>query len=89
MKNYKVVSLIDNFNDLEEKVTHNKNDVFYCTKERYEFLKENKAVELIAIEVNEEVTKEEIKELKGKEEAEVIVEKEFEEKPKKKNNKKK
>lgn len=54
MKNFKVKSLIDNFTDKVENVQHNKNDVFYCTKERYEFLKEHKAVELIEI-IDEEI----------------------------------
>lgn len=64
MKNFKVKSLIDNFTDTVENVQHNKDDVFYCTKERYEFLKEHKAVELI--EVIDKETKENKKSNKKK-----------------------
>ena len=46
MKNYKVKAL-RNFKDKVEQIERIKNDEFDCTKERYEFLKENKAVELI------------------------------------------
>lgn len=44
-----------NFNDVVEKTKDGKdtprqiNDVFYCTKERYEFLKSHKAVTLMGI----------------------------------------
>ena len=48
MKNYKVKAL-RNFKDKVEQIERTKNDEFDCTKERYEFLKENKAVELIEI----------------------------------------
>ena len=48
MKNYKVKAL-RNFKDKVEQIERTKNDEFDCTKERYEFLKENKAVELIGI----------------------------------------
>lgn len=54
MKNYLVKATI-NFNDMEEKTemgtdTPRKiNDVFYCTKERYEYLKEHNAVMLVGI----------------------------------------
>lgn len=53
MKNYKVKA-IRYFVDKEEMEERKANDEFYCTKERYEFLKEHKAVELIEIEVEEE-----------------------------------
>lgn len=53
MKNYKVKA-IRYFVDKEEMEERKVNDEFYCTKERYKFLKEHKAVELIEIEVEEE-----------------------------------
>lgn len=60
MKNYKV-KVLKNFKDKVEQVERTKNDEFECTKERYEYLKENKAVELIN--VIEEEKKESIDEL--------------------------
>ena len=60
MKNYKVKAL-KNFKDKVEQVERTKNDEFECTKERYEYLKENKAAELINI--IEEEKKESIDEL--------------------------
>lgn len=55
MKNYKVQA-IRNFrdsNEIDEKTGLKKertiNDEFYCTKERYEFLKANNAVKLVEI----------------------------------------
>jgi len=55
MKNYKVIAT-RNFKDSNEidektglKVERQVNDEFYCTKERYEFLKANNAVKLIEI----------------------------------------
>ena len=48
MKNYKVRA-IKNFKDKVEQVERIKSDEFDCTKERYEYLKEKKAVELIGI----------------------------------------
>ena len=68
MKNYKVRALFS-FNDTVEKTengtdTPRKNgDVWNCTKERYEFLKDHKAVELVGIDKIEE-PKVEIKEIK-------------------------
>ena len=50
MKNYKVVATryFKDSNEINEntglKVERQVNDVFYCTKERYEFLKQNNAV---------------------------------------------
>ena len=53
MKNYKVQA-IRNFRDSNEidektglKIERKINDEFYCTKERYEFLKQNNAVKLV------------------------------------------
>lgn len=48
MKNYKVKA-IRSFTDGLENIDRDRDDVFNCTKERYEFLKENNAVELIEI----------------------------------------
>lgn len=55
MKNYKV-KVTRFFTDKIEHVERNVNDEFMCTKERYEFLKENNAV--LLIEVIEEKTEE-------------------------------
>lgn len=76
MKNYVVKSLIsfDDYEGLEvkpenPKIKRNINDIFNCTKERYEYLKENKAVELVGInKIEEPVEKEEkvVKEAKQK-----------------------
>ena len=54
MKNYKV-RVIRPFNDMVEKTDDGKdrprkiNELFYCTKERYEYLKLHKVVELMGI----------------------------------------
>ena len=93
MKNYKVIAT-RYFRDSSEidkktglKVERQVNDEFFCTKERYEFLKANNAVKLL--EVMEEPKKE------IKEDTKVVcedkeVEKLFEEpKPKKKKSSKK
>lgn len=55
MKNYKVQA-IRNFRDSNEidektglKIERTVNDEFMCTKERYEFLKQNNAVKLVEI----------------------------------------
>lgn len=56
MKNY-IVKVIksDGFDDKEENLIHRtKNDIFNCTKERYEFLKKNNAVVLMGIEKQDE-----------------------------------
>lgn len=53
MKNYKVkaIRFFRDSNEIDEKTGRKKerqiNDEFYCTKERYEFLKANNAVKLI------------------------------------------
>ena len=55
MKNYKVIATRDfkDSNEIDEKTGLKKerkvNDEFYCTKERYEFLKANNAVKLVEI----------------------------------------
>ena len=93
MKNYKVIAtrFFRDSNEIDEntglKVERKVNDEFFCTKERYEFLKANNAVKLV------EIVEEHKKEIK--EDAKVVcndeeVEKLFEEpKPKKKKSKKK
>lgn len=93
MKNYKVIAtrFFKDSNEIDEKtglkVERKVNDEFYCTKERYEFLKANNAVKLV--EIMEEPKKE------IKEDTKVVcedkeVEKLFEEsKPKKKKTSKK
>lgn len=54
MKNY-IVKAIINFNDTAEKTKEGNdtprqmNDIFYCDKERYLFLKEHNAVMLMGI----------------------------------------
>lgn len=55
MKNYKVVATryFKDSNEIDEKTGLKKerkvNDEFYCTKERYEFLKANNAVKLVEV----------------------------------------
>lgn len=100
MKNYKVKALKP-FTDAVEKVDRILDEEFYCTAERCKVLIEHNAVVLLQVEIDEEelkenlenkdgvLTEEEIKELKENDTIEVIVNKSFEEKPKKKNNKKK
>ena len=93
MKNYKVIatrSFIDS-NEIDKKtglkVERQINDEFYCTKERYEFLKENNAVKLVEIvEEPKKETKEDTKVICNDEEVEKIFE---EPKPKKKKSSKK
>ena len=71
MKNYKVIAT-RYFRDSSEidkktglKVERQVNDEFYCTKERYEYLKENNAVKLVEIqETIEEVVNEIVEESK-------------------------
>ena len=64
MKNYKVIAtrFFRDSNEIDEKtglkVERKVNDEFFCTKERYEFLKANNAVKLV--EVVEEITEEEV-----------------------------
>lgn len=107
MKNYKVEAIMK-FTDKEEnikRVPYDKNlseseneekgSIFYCTKERYEFLKKNNAVKLI--EVIEEIVNNIVDEIvESKEINEIIdkvvdetIEKVFKEKPKKKKSSKK
>ena len=74
MKNYKVKAL-RNFTDGLEKINREKNDIFECDKERYEFLKSKGAVELIEV---QESIKKEPKEFEGY--TEIIEEKPQEEK---------
>lgn len=93
MKNYKVMATryFRDSSEIDKKTGQKKerqvNDVFYCTKERYEYLKANNAVKLV------EVLEEQKKEIK--EDTKVVcedkeVEKLFEEpKPKKKKSSKK
>lgn len=100
MKNYKVKALRP-FTDALEKVDRVMSEEFYCTEERCKVLIEHNAVELIQVEIDEKdlkedienkdglLTKEEIEELKENEVVDIVVNKSFEEKPKKKNNKKK
>lgn len=53
MKNYLVKALI-NFNDNEENgAKRTPEDTFYCTKERFEFLREHNAVMLLEIKKEE------------------------------------
>lgn len=88
MKNYKVEATMK-FTDKEEKIsripydeklTEEENEkrgsIFYCTKERYEFLKKNNAVKLIYVveEKKEEVIEEEQEEDLKKDSDEVIEE---------------
>ena len=55
MKNYKVIAtrFFKDSNEIDEKtglkVERKVNDEFFCTKERYEFLKANNAVKLVEI----------------------------------------
>ena len=72
MKNYKVIAtrFFRDSNEIDEKtglkIERKVNDEFYCTKERYEFLKANNAVKLVEIQetidnfVEEEITEEEV-----------------------------
>ena len=89
MKNYKVKAtrFFRDSNEIDKKtglkVERKVNDEFLCTKERYEFLKQNNAVKLV------EIVEEQPKEIK-EETKNVIVEKEeVKPKPKKKKTSKK
>ena len=95
MKNYKVIAT-RYFRDSSEidkktglKVERQVNDEFYCTKERYEFLKANNAVKLVEVQEDIETA---IKEITEEEVInEIVVESKEEAKPKpkkKKSNKK-
>ena len=68
MKNYKVIAT-RYFRDSSEidkrtglKVERKVNDEFYCTKERYEFLKANNAVKLVEVQstIDDIITEEEV-----------------------------
>lgn len=89
MKNYKVIAT-RNFKDSNEidentglKKERTVNDEFLCTKERYEFLKQNNAVKLVEI----------VEEIKNdspyEEDLQIDNDVKIEEKPKKKKSKKK
>ena len=72
MKNYKVIATryFKDSNEINEKTglkaERKVNDEFYCTKERYEFLKSNNAVKLVEIKetidevIEKEITEEEV-----------------------------
>ena len=72
MKNYKVIATryFKDSNEIDAKtglkVERKVNDEFYCTKERYEFLKANNAVKLVEIQetidevIEKEITEEEV-----------------------------
>lgn len=72
MKNYKVMAtrFFKDSNEIDEKTGLKKerqaNDVFYCTKERYEFLKANNAVKLVEIQetIDEIIEEEKVEEPK-------------------------
>ena len=76
MKNYKVIATryFKDSNEIDKKtglkIERKANDEFYCTKERYEFLKANNAVKLVEIQetiddvVEKEITEEEVQETK-------------------------
>ena len=76
MKNYKVIAtrFFKDSNEIDEKtglkVERHANDEFFCTKERYEFLKQNNAVKLIEIieEKKEELLEDPYKDFEVKEE---------------------
>ena len=82
MKNY-VVKVLRYFKDLEEKKERKVNDEFLCTKERYEFLKQNNAVKLV------EIVEEQPKEIKEETKIVIIEKEEVKPKPKKKKTSKK
>lgn len=72
MKNYKVIATryFKDSNEIDAKtglkVERKVNDEFYCTKERYEFLKVNNAVKLVEIQetIDEAIEEEKIEEPK-------------------------
>lgn len=72
MKNYKVkaIRFFRDSNEIDEKtgrkIERQINDEFYCTKERYEFLKANNAVKLVEIQKNiDDIIEDEITEEKA------------------------
>ena len=81
MKNYKVIATryFKDSNEIDEKtglkIERQVNDEFYCTKERYEFLKANNAVKLVEIqETIDEVIEKEISEEEVQAVASAVVE---------------
>lgn len=93
MKNYKVKAIMK-FTDKEENTKRIVNDEFFCTKERYDFLKSNGAVILVeVVEEKEEIIKEKNIDSSYEEDLQIdkdeLVEKPSEEKPKKKKHSKK
>lgn len=68
MKNYKVIATryFRDSSEIDEKtglkVERQVNDEFYCTKERYEFLKANNAVKLVEVQstIDDIITEEEV-----------------------------
>ena len=89
MKNYKVKAtrFFRDSNEIDEntglKVERKVNDEFLCTKERYEFLKQNNAVKLV------EIVEEQPKEIKEETKIVIIEKEEVKPKPKKKKTSKK
>jgi hypothetical protein len=72
MKNYKVIAtrFFRDSNEIDKntglKKERNVNDEFYCTKERYEYLKANNAVKLVEIQetIDEVIEEEKVEEPK-------------------------
>ena len=102
MKNYKVIATrcFKDSNEIDEETGLKKerqvNDEFYCTKERYEYLKQNNAVKLVEILEIEKVEYSNLADIEPKEievaitnEAVEESNEEVEEKPKKKKSSKK
>ena len=98
MKNYKVIATREfkDSNEIDEKTGLKKerkvNDEFYCTKERYDFLKANNAVKLVEVLEVEKVeyctlADNEPKEIDTIVTNEIVEESEEEVKPKPKNKK--
>ena len=85
MKNY-VVKVLKYFKDLEEKKDRFIGDKFETTKERYEFLKNKDAVELVKV-IEEEKEENEEEQFFSKEETDELVD-EIITKKKRKSNKK-
>ena len=89
MKNYKVKAtrFFRDSNEIDKKtglkVERKVNDEFLCTKERYEFLKQNNAVKLV------EIVEEQPKEIKEETKIVIIEKEEVKPKPKKKKTSKK
>ena len=72
MKDYKVIATrcFRDSNEIDEKtglkIERKVNDEFYCTKERYEYLKANNAVKLVEVQktIDEVIEKEKVEEPK-------------------------